>query len=77
MNGDMSDIARSVLTDALISLANTFKEAGSNPPKKIVVDKPTFDRLLSESMILYNIDTKKAISKHEFSFLLFTGPLLI
>lgn len=64
----MSDnIVRSVLTDALISLANVFEEAGLNPPKKIVVDRPTFDRLLSESVMLYNIDTKKAISEREFS----------
>ncbi|HYT02164.1 MAG TPA: hypothetical protein VEL70_04580 [Candidatus Acidoferrum sp.] len=64
----MSDnIARNVLTDALFSLANAFKEVGLNPPKKILVDRPTFDRLLSESMMLYNIDTKKAISEREFS----------
>jgi hypothetical protein len=44
-----------------------FKEAGLNPPKKIVVDRPTFDRLLSESVMLYNINTKKAISEREFS----------
>ena len=68
INRILSDIiARSVLTDALISLAKAFKEAGLNPPKKIVVDRPTFDRLLSESMMLYNIDTKKAISEREFS----------
>ena len=64
----MSDtIARSVLTDALIALANVFKEAGLNPPKKIEVDRPTFDKLLSESITLYNVDTKKAISEREFS----------
>jgi len=64
----MSDnLARSVLTDALITLANVFKEAGMNPPKKILVDKPTFDKLLAESMALYNIDTKKAIAEREFS----------
>jgi hypothetical protein len=66
----MSDhIARSVLTDALITLANVFKEAGLNPPRKIEVDRPTFDKLLSESVMLYNIDTKKAISEREFSLL--------
>ena len=64
----MSDnLARSILTDALITLANVFKEAGMNPPKKILVDKPTFDKLLAESMAVYNIDTKKAISEREFS----------
>jgi hypothetical protein len=64
----MSDnINRSVLTDALISFANVFKEAGLNPPKKIVVDRPTFDRLLSESIMLYSVDSKKAISQREFS----------
>jgi hypothetical protein len=64
----MSDnIARSVLTDALIALVNVFKEAGSNPPKKIEVDRPTFDKLLSESITLYNIDTKQAISERKFS----------
>jgi hypothetical protein len=64
----MSDnLARSVLTDALITLAHAFKEAGLNPPKKIQVDRPTFDKLLSESMALYNIDTKKAIAEREFS----------
>ena len=61
------DIARNVLTDALITLANVFKEAGMNPPRKIEVDRPTFDKLLSESITLYNIDTKKAISEREFS----------
>jgi hypothetical protein len=64
----MSDnIARSVLTDALIALVNVFKEAGMNPPKKIEVDRPTFDKLLSESITLYNIDTKQAISERKFS----------
>ena len=47
-----------ILTDALITLANAFKEAGLNPPRKIEVDRPTFDKLLSESITLYNIDTK-------------------
>ena len=64
----MSDhMVRSVLTDALVSLAKVFKESGLNPPKKIVVDRTTFDSILSESMMLYNIDTKKAISEREFS----------
>jgi hypothetical protein len=61
------DIARSVLTDALIAMVNVFKQAGMNPPKKIEVDKPTFDKLLSESITLYNIDTKQAISERKFS----------
>jgi hypothetical protein len=61
------NIARSVLTDALIALANVFKEAELNPPKKIEVDRPTFDKLLSESITLYNVDTKKAISERGFS----------
>ena len=64
----MSDnIAKSVLTDALIALVHVFKEAGMNPPKKIEVDRPTFDKLLSESIMLYNIDTKQAISERKFS----------
>jgi hypothetical protein len=63
----MSDILiNSVLTDALITLAHAFKEAGVNPPKKIEVDSPTFDKLLSESMTLYNIDSKKAVTEREF-----------
>src|SRR6266567_5691283 len=71
----MSDnIARNVLTHALFSLANAFKEAGLNPPRKIEVDRPTFDKLLSESITLYNIDTKKAISEREFSI---SGIILI
>src|SRR5947209_20242201 len=71
----MSDnIARNVLTDALITLANVFKEAGLNPPRKIEVDRRTFDKVLSESITLYNIDTKKAISEREFSI---SGIILI
>ena len=63
----MSDILiNSVLTDALITLAQAFKEAGVNPPKKIEVDSPTFNKLLSEAMMLYNIDSKKAVSEREF-----------
>jgi hypothetical protein len=60
-------VDRSILTDAVISLANTFKEAGSNPPIMIQVDKNTFDKLLAESVKLYNIDTKKAITERKFS----------
>jgi hypothetical protein len=52
-NRAADDIARGVLTDALIALANVFEEAGLNPPKKIEVDRPPFDKLLSESITLY------------------------
>lgn len=48
-------------------MANVFEEAGLNPPKKIEVDRPHFDKLLSESITLYNIDTKEAISERKFS----------
>ena len=66
---DMSDsiYSKSILTDAVITLANVFKEAGYDPPSKIEVDSQTFDKLLAESMKLYNIDTKKAIVEREFS----------
>jgi hypothetical protein len=60
------NLVNSVLTDALITLAHAFKEAGVNPPKKIEVDSPTFNKLLSEAMMLYNIDSKKAVSEREF-----------
>jgi len=59
--------SKSVLTDAIISLANVFKEAGFDPPTKIEVDSQTFDKLLAESMKLYNIDSKKAIVERKFS----------
>jgi len=59
--------SKSVLTDAVITLANVFKEAGYDPPSKIEVDSQTFDKLLAESMKLYNIDSKKAIVEREFS----------
>jgi predicted RNA-binding Zn-ribbon protein involved in translation (DUF1610 family) len=59
--------ARSVLTDTIIALANSFKENGFNPPVRIEVDQPTFDKLLTESLELYNIDSKKAIKEREFS----------
>ena len=55
------------MTDAVITLANVFKEAGYDPPSKIEVDSQTFDKLLAESMKLYNIDSKKAIVEREFS----------
>jgi hypothetical protein len=61
------DIAtRSALTDAIIALANSFKENRFNPPVRIEVDQPTFDKLLAESVELYNIDSKKAITEREF-----------
>jgi hypothetical protein len=59
--------SKSVLTDAIISLANVFKEAGFDPPTKIQVDSQTFDKLLAESMKLYDIDSKKAIVERKSS----------
>jgi hypothetical protein len=59
--------SKSILTDTVITLANVFKEAGYDPPSKIEVDSQTFDKLLAESMKLYNIDSKKAIVEREFS----------
>ena len=66
-NMSESIYSKSILTDAVITLANVFKEAGCDPPSKIEVDSQTFDKLLAESMKLYNIDTKKAIVEREFS----------
>ena len=60
-------ITRSVLTDTIIALANSFKENGFNPPVRIEVNQLTFDKLLTESLELYNIDSKKAIKEREFS----------
>jgi hypothetical protein len=60
-------INRSVLTDGILALANYFREHGFNPPISIMVDKLAFEKLLSESAELYNIDSKKAITEHEFS----------
>jgi hypothetical protein len=57
---------RSALTDAIIALANSFKENGFNPPMRIEVDQLTFNKLLTESLELYNIDSKKAITEREF-----------
>lgn len=34
---------------------------------RIEVDQPTFDKLLTECLELYNIDSKKAIKEREFS----------
>jgi hypothetical protein len=60
-------INKSVLTDGIIALENYFKEHGFNPPISIEVDKLAFEKILSESAELYNIDSKKAITEHEFS----------
>ena len=60
-------IDRSVLTDGILALANYFKEHGFNPPISIKVDKLAFQKILAESAELYNIDSKKAITEHEFS----------
>jgi hypothetical protein len=59
--------SESVLSNAIIKLANAFKEAGYNPPSKIEVDSQTFDKLLAEAMELYNIDSKIAIIERKFS----------
>jgi hypothetical protein len=58
---------QSILIDAIITLANAFKEAGCNPPRKLEVDSQTFDKLLAEAMELYNIDSKKAVIERKFS----------
>ena len=65
----MSEIiyGQSVLSNAIIKLANAFREAGYNPPSKIEVDSQTFDKLLAEAMELYNIDSKIAIIERKFS----------
>jgi predicted RNA-binding Zn-ribbon protein involved in translation (DUF1610 family) len=60
-------VSRSTLTDTIIALANSFKENGFNPPVRIEVDQPTFNKLLAESVELYNIDSKKAITGREFA----------
>ena len=60
-------IDRSVLTDGILALANYFKEHGFNPPISIEVEKLAFQKILAESAELYNIDSKKAITEHEFS----------
>jgi hypothetical protein len=59
--------SQSILIDAIVALANTFKEAGYNPPSKLEVDSQTFDKMLAEAMKLYNIDSKKAIIERKFS----------
>jgi hypothetical protein len=60
-------INKSVLIDGIIALANYFKEHGFNPPISIEVDNIAFEKILTESAELYNIDSKKAITEHEFS----------
>ena len=59
--------SQSVLSNAIIKLANAFREAGYNPPSNIEVDSQTFDKLLAEAMELYNIDSKIAIIERKFS----------
>jgi hypothetical protein len=58
---------KNILSNALIVLANAFRESGYNPPSKIEVDSQTFDKILAEAMELYNIDSKKAIVERKFS----------
>jgi hypothetical protein len=38
---------KSVLTDSLIGLINSFGESGFNPPVHIDVDQTIFDKLLA------------------------------
>lgn len=45
-DSDNIDDDKTILTDAIIMLANTFKQSGCNPLKKIEVDQPTFDKML-------------------------------
>jgi hypothetical protein len=57
-----------VLTDAVTSFINSFKQAGYNPPISIQVDKRTFDKLLQEASELYSsINIKDSIENQEFS----------
>jgi hypothetical protein len=58
---------KTILSNALIVLANAFRESGYNPPSKIEVDSRTFDKILAEAMELYNIDSKRAIVERKFS----------
>ena len=58
---------KTILSNAIIVLANAFRESGYNPPSKIEVDSQTFDKILAEAMELYNIDSKKAIVERKFS----------
>jgi hypothetical protein len=43
---------KTILSDAIIVLANAFRER-DNPPRKIEVDSQTFDKILAEAMELY------------------------
>ena len=58
---------KTILSNAIIVLANAFRESGYNPPSKIEVDSQSFDKLLAEAMELYNIDSKKAVVERKFS----------
>jgi hypothetical protein len=40
---------KNILSNALIVLANAFRESGYNPPSKIEVDSQTFDKILAEA----------------------------
>jgi hypothetical protein len=60
-------INKSVLTDGILALSNYFKEHGYNPPFSIEVDKLAFEKILAESGELYYVDSKRAITEHEFS----------
>lgn len=60
-------INKSVLTDGILALSNYFKEHGYNPPFSIEVDKLAFEKILAESGELYNVDSKRAITEHQFS----------
>ncbi|HJT47141.1 MAG TPA: hypothetical protein VJ729_03075 [Nitrososphaeraceae archaeon] len=39
---------KTILSDAIIVLANAFRESGYNPPSKIEVDSQTFDKILAK-----------------------------
>jgi hypothetical protein len=60
-------INKSALTDGILALSNYFKEHGYNPPFSIAVDKLAFEKILAESAELYNVDSKRAITEHQFS----------
>ena len=51
-------INKSVLTDGILALSNYFKEHGY---------KLAFEKILAESAELYNVDSKRAITEHQFS----------
>ena len=60
-------INKSVLTDGILALSNYFQEHGYNPPVSMEVDKLAFEKILSESGELYNVDSNRAITEHQFS----------